>query len=63
MFHFELFQRIGGHCGNAAHVVGIARYLDVAVLAPRGAPAILGQIVLFAALCSVADNCQRMVDL
>lgn len=59
-----LLQRVGRLHGDAALAAGrldVALHPDVALLAPAGAPRVLHDPVVLAALCTVADGCHTVV--
>ena len=59
----SLDNREAGSGGNAALVVFVAGHLDVALITPGGAPAVLHQPVLLPHLAAVAHHQNTMVQL
>ena len=60
---FKLDGRVGGVGGDAAVVLLVPAHLDVALIAPGGAPAVLDDPEVLAAVGSVADSQDSVVKL
>ena len=59
---YELGDSVDSHGGNSTVVVPVSGHLNVAVLAPAGAPGVLDQPVVLAVLSAITDNGHTVVE-